>query len=89
MVTEDKPRPSPKLESPQRRRGSGRSLYADKRHLRSENRSERTIATYLVGLRQADAFLCARGTTIEAATRADLESFMGRLRRPSSAAVGE
>jgi integrase family protein with SAM-like domain len=41
------------------------------RHLRSENRSERTITTYLVGLRQAGAFLCARGTSIEAATRAD------------------
>jgi len=27
------------------------------RHLRAENRSARTIATYLIGLRQADAFL--------------------------------
>ena len=26
------------------------------RHLRALNRSERTIATYLIGLRQADAF---------------------------------
>jgi hypothetical protein len=41
-------------------------------HLRAENRSWRTIATYLVGLRQADAFLRARGTTVETATRADL-----------------
>jgi hypothetical protein len=30
----------------------------------------------LVGLRQADAFLRVRGTTIQAATRADLEAFM-------------
>jgi site-specific recombinase XerD len=60
------------------------------RHLRAENRSERTITTYLVGLRQADAFLRARGTTIQAATRADLEAFMGDLltrRTPSTAAT--
>jgi hypothetical protein len=40
------------------------------RHLRAENRSGRTIATYLVGLRQADAFLRARGITIEIASTA-------------------
>jgi integrase/recombinase XerC len=60
------------------------------RHLRSENRSERTIGTYLIAMRQADAFLQARGTTIEAATRADLEAFMGDLlarRAPSTAAT--
>jgi site-specific recombinase XerD len=59
------------------------------RHLRAENRSERTIATYLVGLRQADAFLRARGTTIEAATRADLEAFLADLltRRTASTAA--
>jgi site-specific recombinase XerD len=60
------------------------------RHLRAENRSERTIATYLVGLRQADAFLRARGTTIEAANRADLEAFLAELltrRAPSTAAT--
>jgi site-specific recombinase XerD len=60
------------------------------RHLRAENRSERTIATYLVGLRQADAFLRARGTTIAAATRADVEAFLAELltrRAPSTAAT--
>jgi site-specific recombinase XerD len=60
------------------------------RHLHAENRSERTIATYLVGLRQADSFLRARGTTIEAATRADLEAFLAELltrRAPSTAAT--
>ena len=59
------------------------------RHLRSENRSERTIATYLAGLRQANAFLRARDTTIEVATRADLEAFMGELlaRRAASTAA--
>jgi site-specific recombinase XerD len=60
------------------------------RHLRAENRSERTVATYLIALRQADAFLRAHGTTIEAATRADLEAFLGDLlarRAPSTAAT--
>ncbi len=59
------------------------------RHLRAENRSERTIGTYLVGLRQADAFLRAHGTTIEAAARADLEALMGDLltRRSASTAA--
>jgi site-specific recombinase XerD len=60
--------------------------------MRAENRSERTIATYLFGGRQAETFLrerpdrarCAddrerasiRPTPLEAATRADLEAFM-------------
>ena len=76
------------------------------RHLRAENRSERTIATYLMSLRQAETFLrerpdrarcadereCAalRSTTIEAATRADLEAFMADVlarRAPSTAAT--
>jgi site-specific recombinase XerD len=72
----DEPSPSPVIRSFERR-------------LRSENRSERTIGTYLVGVRQADAFLRARGTTIEAATRADLELFMGDLlaRRAASTAA--
>ena len=62
------------------------------RHMRAQNRSERTIATYLQGLRQAEAFLrkrpdrarCTdereratlRPTTLEAATRTDLEAFI-------------
>jgi site-specific recombinase XerD len=59
------------------------------RHLRAENRSERTIATYLIGLRQADAFLRTRGTTLEAATRADLEAFLADVlaRRTASTAA--
>jgi site-specific recombinase XerD len=60
------------------------------RHMRAENRSERTIATYLHSLRQAETFLTARGTTVEAATRADLEAFMADLlarRTPSTAAM--
>jgi integrase/recombinase XerC len=59
------------------------------RHLRAENRAERTIATYLIGLRHADAFLRAHGTTIEAATRADLEGSLADVlaRRSASTAA--
>ena len=60
------------------------------RHLRSENRSERTVAAYLVGVRQADKFLRAHNTTIQTATRAELEAFMADLlsrRAPSTAAT--
>ena len=35
-------------------------LRSFERHLRAENRSERTVASYLVALRQAEAFLAAR-----------------------------
>jgi site-specific recombinase XerD len=57
--------------------------------MRAENRSDRTIATYLHGLRQAEMFLDARGTTVEAATRGDLEAFMADLlaRRTASTAA--
>jgi site-specific recombinase XerD len=74
----DEPAPSPLI------------IRSFERHLRALNRSERTIATYLIGLRQADAFLRAHGTTLEAATRADLEAFMAELlgrRAPSTAAT--
>jgi hypothetical protein len=59
------------------------------RHLRAQNRSPRTIAGYLVALRQADAFLRAHGITIHAATRADLEAFLADLltRRAASTAA--
>ena len=76
------------------------------RHMRAQNRSERTITTYLQGLRQAEAFLrerpdrarctddrergALRPTTLEAATRADLEAFMAEVlahRAPSTAAT--
>jgi len=48
------------------------------------------VDTYLIAVRQADAFLRAHGTTIEAATRADLEAFIADLlarRAPSTAAT--
>ena len=49
------------------------------RHLRAANRSERTIASYLVALRQAEAFLAARGLCLVDAGRGDLEAFLGDL----------
>jgi site-specific recombinase XerD len=57
--------------------------------MRAENRSDRTIATYLHGLRQAEMFLTSRGTAVEAATRGDLEAFMADLlaRRTASTAA--
>jgi site-specific recombinase XerD len=47
------------------------------RHLRAENRSEHTIASYLESLRQAEAFLAGR--SLVDARREDLEAFLGEL----------
>jgi site-specific recombinase XerD len=53
-------------------------LRSFERHLRAENRSDQTVATYLIALRQAEAFLtAARGTTLAEAGRADLEAYLG------------
>jgi site-specific recombinase XerD len=49
------------------------------RHLRAENRSEHTIASYLESLRQAEAFLAGRGRSLLDARREDLEAFLGEL----------
>ena len=60
------------------------------RHLRAANRAPPTVATYLHAVRQAHGFLQARGTTLEAASRADLEVFMADLlgrRAPATAAT--
>jgi site-specific recombinase XerD len=59
------------------------------RHLYAENRSSRTVIGYLVAVRQADTFLRERGTRLEAATRGDLEAFLGDLlsRRKASTAA--
>jgi site-specific recombinase XerD len=66
-------------------------LRSFERHLRAENRSDQTVATYLIALRQAEAFLAAtRGTTLAAASRADLEAYLGDLltrRAPATAAT--
>jgi site-specific recombinase XerD len=66
-------------------------LRSFERHLRAENRSAQTVATYLIALRQAETFLVAtRGTTLAAAGRADLEAYLGDLltrRAPATAAT--
>src|SRR4029453_1373588 len=49
------------------------------RHLRAENRSEHTIASYLESLHQAEAFLTGRGRSLGDARREDLEAFLGDL----------
>jgi len=49
------------------------------RHLRAENRSEHTIASYLESIRQAEAFLAACGRGLLDARREDLEAFLGDL----------
>jgi site-specific recombinase XerD len=64
-------------------------LRSFERHLRAENRSARTVATYLILARQAEAFLTAHGTTVAGASRSDLEAFLGDLltRRAASTAA--
>jgi hypothetical protein len=66
-------------------------LRSFERHLRAENRSDQTVATYLIALRQAEAFLTgSRGTTLGEAGRADLEAYLGDLltrRAPATAAT--
>jgi hypothetical protein len=54
-------------------------LGSFERHLRAENRADTTVTTYLIAARQAEAFLRARGRDLPAASRADLEAFMGDL----------
>ena len=55
-------------------------LRSFERHLQAENRSDQTVATYLIALRQAEIFLTgSRGTTLAEAGRADLEAYLGDL----------
>jgi site-specific recombinase XerD len=60
-------------------------LRSFERHLRAENRSEHTIASYLESLRQAEAFLASRGCSPIDARREDLEAFLGDLLRRRAA----
>jgi site-specific recombinase XerD len=62
-------------------------LRSFERHLRAENRSERTIATYLQSVQQAEAFLHAHGQDLAGATRADLEAFLADLLTRRAAAT--
>src|SRR5215204_4905586 len=54
-------------------------LRSFERHLRAENRSEHTIASYLESLRQAEAFLAGRGRSLVNARREGLKAFLGEL----------
>src|SRR5215217_991341 len=62
-------------------------LRSFERHLRAENRSERTITSYLESITQAEAFLTARGSSLTTAGRADLEAFLGELLERRAAAT--
>jgi hypothetical protein len=55
-------------------------LRSFKRHLRAENRSDNTVESYLESIRQAEAFLAARGRTLLDARRVMV---VGQLRARS------
>lgn len=57
----------------------GGILRSFERHLRAENKSARTLETYLDAGRQLEAFLAARGQDLSEATRADVEAFLADL----------
>src|SRR5215207_2061531 len=62
-------------------------LRSFQRHLRAQNRSERTVGNYLESARLADAFLEGRGKRLEQATQADLENFVAHILRRRSAST--
>jgi integrase/recombinase XerC len=68
-----------------RRAAPGSLLRSFERHLRAQNRSERTVGNYLESARLAEAFLEGRGRRLEEATQADLEEFLGDILRRRSA----
>jgi site-specific recombinase XerD len=49
------------------------------RHLRAENKSDRTIETYLEAVRLLEAFLAGRGVRLAQADRAHIEAFLADL----------
>jgi hypothetical protein len=53
----------------------------------AQNRSERTVGSYLESARLADAFLEGRGKRLEQATQADLEDFVAHILRRRSAST--
>jgi site-specific recombinase XerD len=68
-----------------RRAASGSLLRSFERHLRAQNRSERTVGNYLENARRVEVFLEGRGKRLEEATQADLEDFLGDILRRRSA----
>jgi site-specific recombinase XerD len=61
-----------------------RLVRSFERHLRAENRSERTVENYPESLHQAEVFLRSRGRRLEDATKADLEDLADLLARRSA-----
>jgi integrase/recombinase XerC len=68
-----------------RRAASGSLLRSFERHLRAQNRSERTVGNYLENARRVEVFLEDRGKRLEEATQADLEDFLADILRRRSA----
>jgi site-specific recombinase XerD len=68
-------------------------LHSFRRHLEAENRSERTLASYLQSVQQAETFLAARGKRLEEATRADFDLdvllVLGKGRRERALPFGQ
>jgi integrase len=58
-----------------RRAAPGSLLRSFERHLRAQNRSERTVGNYLESARLAKAFLEGRGKRLEEATQATSRTF--------------
>jgi site-specific recombinase XerD len=61
------------------------------RHLRAENKADRTIETYLAAVTQLAAFLEPRGVKLADAGRGDVEAYLGELFarwKPATAANG-
>jgi integrase/recombinase XerC len=63
----------------------GSLLRSFERHLRAQNRSDRTVGNYLESARRVEVFLEGRGKRLEEATQADLEDFLGDILRRRSA----
>src|SRR6266545_2861239 len=71
-------------------RGTWDVIGSFERHLRAENRAENTVISYLVGVRQFEAFLARRGRSLLDVRREDAEAFLGdllRQHRPGTAAA--
>jgi site-specific recombinase XerD len=65
-------------------RGTWDVIGSFERHLHAENRAENTVISYLVGIRQFESFLGARGRRLLDARREDAEAFLGDLLRRHS-----
>jgi site-specific recombinase XerD len=62
------------------RERSGTALVRSfERHLRAANRAPRTVGNYLKTLLQAEAYLSSHGSSLERATRQDLEAYLVHL----------